>query len=281
MRNRPSFKLIIVMILCLGSVVTLSGCSEQYKIERMVWQANKAAEPIFLNEGSVSSYEFKTVIALYEKIIARAPESNHALDSQFKIAQLYALEKEFDKSRAIYDIIIESHQGRQEINALALFEKGQTYEKEGNWPWALKLFKEISAKYEKTQLSFSVPLYIAHYYLENEKVSEAAQAYQAAIDQYQAIADKYPNTKGALMAENLIVRTYVEQEAWDNAVAYILGLDSKYALSSDTLLVLANIYENKLSDKQKALSIYKRILEEYPDYKAGEMLKKKVVELGN
>ncbi|MFH2137599.1 MAG: tetratricopeptide repeat protein [Candidatus Omnitrophota bacterium] len=271
-----------ISLLVLFSIVaiSISGCSEQYQIERMVWQADKASKSIFFNNGEVAPYEFIQAISLYEKVIGKAPsDSNHALNSRFKIAQIYALQKEFDKAREIYDKIIVSHQGRQEVQALALFEKGQTFQKQGDWPWALGVFKKITDNYRETKQSFSVPLYIAHYYVENGDDLSAEQAYSAAIAHYQRIAQDYPGTRAAVLCENLIVRTYMEQKNWDMAVAYIKQLDSKYKLGADTLLVLAKIYENKLQEKPKAIEVYNRIVMNFSEYKEIDSIKKKLEKL--
>lgn len=272
----------IIIFLSLWSVVcallsvAVSGCSEQYIVERMLWQADKAARPVLINEGSVSQYEFKKAVSLYEKIVARDPNSDYALDAQFKIARLYQTKKMFDKARQVYDKILQSHQGRQEVGALALFSKGQTFEFEGNWPEALIIFNEILIDFKRTKQSLSVPLYIARYYVRNKDQLAASAAYKAAVRFYQDISKEYPNTKAALMAENLIVKIYVEQNNWAGAVKYIHSMENKYKLGPETLMELAGIYKDKLNDKKKAYQIYNRILDDFPDYEGRQYVKEQM-----
>lgn len=268
----------LISLLLLVSVLA-PGCSEQYMIERMLWQAQKAAQPIILNEGDASPYEFERAISLYNKVIEKSTASNYALTAYFKIADLYILKKSFDKARDIYDNIEKSHQGRQELCALALFSKAQTYEKENNWTEALKTFNQILAKYSKTRESLNVPIYIAHYYLKAEDRVSAQEAYEKAREYYERKISEYPNTQFSLLSENYILRTYLEQENWNKAVEYINILDKKYKLGSDTLLVLAGIYKNKLNDKEKAKETYKRFLTDFPQNRLETLVKKEIEQL--
>ncbi|MFH1093354.1 MAG: tetratricopeptide repeat protein, partial [Candidatus Omnitrophota bacterium] len=253
-------------------ISALPGCSEQYRMERMAWNAERTAEPIFTNQGMVSTFEFDNAVSKFEKIIEKSPDSQYALNAKLRIADLYSAQKSYDKARAVYDKIITSNEKNPELVALSLFKNGQTYELEGNWAMALKTFNIILADYDKTSQSLEVPLYIARYYVKNNKKAAAQQAYAAAINFYQNIADTYKNTKAALLAENLIVRTYMEQEDWNSAVAFISKLDKKYKLGPDTLMVLAKIYKNKLDNVKLARATYERILKDFPD-------KEKIVEL--
>jgi len=242
-----------------------SGCSEQYTMERMVWNAERIAEPVFANEGMVSTFEFNNAVSKFEKIIKRSPDSQYAKNAQLRIADLYVIRKSFEKAREVYDDIISSNKKDPELVALCIFKKGQTYELDNNWAQALKTFNIILSKYDKTSQSLFVPLYIARYYVKKGEKKSAHQAYKAAVSFYQNIADEYKNTKAALLAENLIVRTYMEQEDWNAAVAYINKLNKIYRLGPDTLMLLARIYQNKLGNISLAKATYERILKDFSD----------------
>ncbi len=256
---------IITCFFILLFLFAASGCSEQYRMERMVWHAERTAEPVFVNEGMVSSFEFDNAVSKFEKIIEKYPDSQFAINARLRIADLYTVRKSFDKAREVYDQIIALYEKNPELVALSLFKKGKTYELDNNWAQALRTFNVILTKYEKTSHSLSVPLYIARYYVKNDEEKSAQQAYKAAVNFYQKIADEYKNTKAALLAENLIVRTYIEQRDWNDAVAYIRKLDKKYRLGPDTLMVLAKIYQNKLGDVNLAKTTYERILKDFSD----------------
>jgi len=252
-------------VLSLFIAFSVSGCSEQYKIERMVWNAEKTAEPIFVNQAMVSAFEFRRAISKFQRIVEISPGTEYGINAQLRIGELYTIRELYDDARAMYDEIISSYKDKPELVALAVFKKGQAYEKEGNWPKAVEAFDLIMKDFEKTSQSLSTPLYIARYYAQKGEKKEAQQAYSKAADYYQSLADKYKNTRAALLAENLIVRTYMEEEDWSSAVGYINRLDKKYKLGPDTLLVLAKIYQNKLNNISMAKSIYERILNTYSD----------------
>lgn len=275
--NALKITTVFAIVVMLGAV---SGCSEQYTMERMVWNAERKAEPIFTNQGMVSTYEFNAAVAKFEKIIEKSPHSQYAINAQLRIADLYSVQKSYNQARAVYDKIISSSRKKPELAALCVFKKGQTFELEGNWNQALKTFDIILDNYDKTSYSLSVPLYIARYYVKNDEAAAARQAYASAISFYKGIANEYKNTKAALLAENLIVRTYMEQEDWNAAVAFIIRLDNKYKLGPDTLMVLAKIYQNKLSNIKLARSTYERILKDFPTKeKIVEVVKKEMENL--
>jgi tetratricopeptide (TPR) repeat protein len=263
----------LIIGLALSSVFIFSGCSEQYKMERMVWHADQEAKPILINEGGVPSYEFNRVLGLYRKIIDAKPGSGFALDAQFKIAKLYVADNSFDQAHLEYDAIIDNYKDNKELVANALFLKAQSYEVEKKWPEALKLFEQIKEKYPKTAKALSVPMYIARYYMENEDTVAAVKAYQSGITYYQKIVDTYPNTKASFLCENLIIRAYLEMSCWQDALNYIDSLDKKYKLGPDTLMIMAQIYKEKLNDPIKAQAVYDRILKDFPDNKIAKSIK--------
>ncbi|MBU1043068.1 MAG: tetratricopeptide repeat protein [Candidatus Omnitrophica bacterium] len=268
----------LILVIGLSTAFMCSGCSEQYKLERMVWHADQAARPIFINQGSVPSYEFNRVVDMYRKIIEVKPGTGFALDAKFKIAKLYMANNEFDQARIEYDQVIEQFKDNQELAANTVFLKAQSYEQEKKWPEALKLFDQIIKQYPKASQALSLPMYIARYYIKNEDTVAAVQAYKTAIDYYQNIADTYPNTKVSILSENMIVQAYMEMSSWQDALDYIKSLDKKYKLGPDTLIFMAQIYKNKLNDPVKTQEIYDRILREFPEHKIAEYVKKQIAE---
>lgn len=267
---------------CVTLLLALSGggCSERYAMERLFWQAERAAQTVIQHAGGVSSYEFDRAVALFENVIKQAGvDSDFAFNAQLRIAQLYRERKEFDKARTIQDAAINSRPGRQELIAKALFQKGQTYETEGDWPAALAVFKQILDSCSDTQEAVSVPLYIARYYAQRGDSAAAEQAYRASVQYFQQMAAKHPNSKTSLLAENMVIRTYIEMEDWPVAVQYIEQLDTKYRLGPDTLFLLGQIYENRLKDTAKAQVAYERIIATWPDSRVAELAKQRLLSL--
>ncbi|MBU4306106.1 MAG: tetratricopeptide repeat protein [Candidatus Omnitrophica bacterium] len=270
-----------IRFLALITVLMLSGCGQQYMLERMIWQADKMAENILASSDTAAPYVYNKTVALYETVIAKTQDPQLLLNAQFKLGKLHTAQKSFDKARDIYDKIFISHQGRQEVSALALFSKGQTFELEGKWPEALAIFDEIIKKYRNTAQGLNVPLYIARYYGGKDDPVAARAAYARAVSYYEGIAQEYPNTKIALLAYNLIVRTYVEQNDWQGAVRYIEGLDAKYSIGPETLFVLGGIYSKRLDNPGAALATYKKILERFPDFANKAQVEKEIEQLSN
>ncbi len=266
---------ILLVLLFLAS----AGCSRQYRIERMVWQADQAAESVLLNQGQVSSFEFNRAVALYERIIKKVPNSDYALAAQMQIARLYSVRKSYDKARGIYDKLIAANKGRQEVCAQALFAKAQTYQKEGNWKEALKIFHSITRDYKLSSRALAVPLYIARYYVDQGDKPYADEAYNSARSYYQKLANDYPKTRLAMLAENLILRTFMEQANWAKAAAYIESRRQKYKLGVDTMLVLAKIYKDRLNEPAKARQTYEEILKKFPNDNLKTMIKKQMQDL--
>jgi len=262
----------IFLLLSMGII----GCSEQYKIERMIWRADRAADPIIFNEGQVTDFEFDKAISMYKGILHKTSDSAYALNVKLKMAKLYTLKKSNSLARQIYDDVLKTHAQRPEVGALVLFNKAQSFEIEDDWPQALKILNEILIKYPKTQRGLTIPLYIARYYKKMDDKPAADLAYNQAREYYQNLINQYPQTTAAILSENLIINTYLEQNDWQQAVMYLENLDKKYKLGPDTLLVLARVYQYKLYDQAKAVQIYQRFLRDYPKHKMENVVKREL-----
>ncbi|RKY35684.1 MAG: hypothetical protein DRP78_05265 [Candidatus Omnitrophota bacterium] len=269
------FNLLIISI----SLIFACGCSQQYKLERLVYQADRYSETIFINQGSASSYEFEHARQLYEHIVQKVPQTKYAINAQFKIAQLYLFEKLFSEACDMYEEIAANAEYDNDQKAAALFLQAKAYEKSGDWHKALEIFEKVRITYPKTLQSLNIPLYIARYYIKESKNESAAKAYAEAITYYQNIADQYKGTKICAMCEHLIVEAYLEQKDWQGVIAYVNQLDLKYGLAPDSLLLLAAVYVEELHNKEKGLEIYKRILEDFPEHKLIEIVKQKIQEI--
>ena len=266
----------VILLLALNG----GGCSERYAMERLFWQAERAAKTVIQHAGAVSSYEFDRAVALFEKVIKQAgADSDFAFNAQLRIAQMYGARKEFDKARALQDAAINSRPGRQDLIAKALFQKGLTYETEGDWASAVAVYKQILDSYPDTQEAASIPLYIARYYAHRGDSVAAEQAYRASVQYFQRIAEKRPNTKESLLAENMVIRTYIEMEEWQSAVMFIEQLETKYRLGPDTLFILGKIYDDRLKDTVKARATYERIIATWPDSRVAASAKQRLGEL--
>ncbi len=257
----------LIQGICIISLLlSVYGCGEQYQRERLVWMAERSAEPVFLNDGKVSRFDFEKAVKMFEGVIAAMPETPAALNARFRIGQLFIARGESEKARDVYARIEADAAENKEVAATAAFASARTFEASGDWIEAEKRLRGIMETYPQTRQALRIPIYIARYYRKNNMPEKAELAYGQAVMKYQQLADTYPNTKGALFCENLVVRVLLEQEKWSQAVEFIQGLGEKYRLGPDTLLILGNIYSNKLQDQQAARKVFERVLTEYPEH---------------
>ncbi|MCM8812435.1 MAG: tetratricopeptide repeat protein [Candidatus Omnitrophica bacterium] len=258
--------------------MTVCGCGDQYINERLLWMADRAAKPVLAREASGPSYLTNRAVALYEKVIERDKQSRYALDARLKIGKLYLKAQEYERARRIYDDVVAVYPDNKEAQAVALFEKAVVYEEQGQWAQALIVFNEILQNYDQTLRSFTVPQYIAQYYVRQKDEPSAKKAYALAVDYYEKIIGKYPNSKAAMTAENFIIRIYMDLDKPAEAVARLEKIGQTYRLGPDALLVLAGLYQEKLHNTEKARQTYQTLVQSYPETPAARAAQKK---LGN
>ena len=260
-------KKIVYMLLVFAVALILNGCdSGAYSAEKRFWHASKAYNKLMKASEKATQVDYQKVIDSFREITIRYPMWLNSAQAQFNIGQLYAMQGNLSKAKDEFGVILKDHSGNVDMCARGLFMIALIHEREDNWPKAREALDKITDSYPDTDTAFQVPIHIAEYYKIKGRNAEAEAAYSAALDKYKKAIKDNPKTYGAIVTVDLIVTCYVDQEKWNEALDYLSGLVSDY---SDTLLapkamfIKGAIYEQKLSQPDKARELYREIMQKY------------------
>ena len=210
--------------------------------------------------------DYQKIIDSFREITIRYPMWPNSAQAQFNIGQLYAMQGNFPKAKDEFLLILKDYQANVDMCARGLFAAALVYEKEDNWPKAKETLDRIENDYPDTGTAFQVPLHTAEYYKVKGKSAEADAAYLAALDKYKSLIKDKPKTYGALITVDLVLSCYSDQEKWNEAMDYLVSLVVDYPetlLAPKAKFIQAAIYEQKLSQPEKARELYDEIIKKY------------------
>ena len=256
------------ILLVLVAVLALNGCdSGVYSAEKRFWHASKAYNELVKAPEKATQVDYQKIIDSFREITIRYPTWPDSAQAQFNIGQLYAMQGNLSKAKDEFGAILNDYSQNVDMCANGLFMITLIYEKEDNWPRAKESLDKITDSYPNTATAFQVPIHIAEYYKRRGQNSEAETTYAAALDKYKKVIKENPKSYGAVMAIDLIVTCYVDREQWNEALDYLSGLVNDYsdtALAPKALFIEGAIYEQKLSQPNKAIELYREIIQKYP-----------------
>ena len=220
-------------------------------------------------------------LEVYNRILKSYP--NYKNQAQVHLAIGYALlrQHKFQSAREKFKQVIQTYPKNGAVCAGAQFALGNTYELEDKWERALNEYRWVMDVYPTTPQGIYVPIYIADHYKRNNEDELAKAEYQRAINHYQRLVRKYPNSLLAAMAQNYLAMCYVRQEEWEEAIEAFRTLGRAYPPSSVTMgsyLMLGNIYE-QLKDKLKAIEAYSEFVTRFPDHPLAKTVKGRIKRL--
>lgn len=171
-------------------------------------------------------------------------------------------------ARDLFSGIIHSAKEDDELVPIAYMGLGLSYEKEGNWGEALKIYQELVQDYPNTMPSLQVQMRIANYYEKAGQTTLARKAHLAAIENYKGIIKKDWSRDLTATAQDFISLSYALQGDWAAVVMNLEEVIAAYPNSHRAVtsyFAMAAIYNEKLREREKAILTYKKILSSFPD----------------
>ncbi|MBD3287226.1 tetratricopeptide repeat protein [candidate division KSB1 bacterium] len=262
-----------------------TGVSELYTIEKMFYKAERAQQNILINPDIATKSDYAAAEEAYRDIIiefgykANRPKEvrNYVRQSWMAIGKLCRLQQEHAKAIEVYQEIIKKASGDKELCAIAQFAIANSQERMGMIDDAIasyqKLVDEYSPVLADTLLPnidiLQTPNYIARIYRQQNKNILAEEQYEKSRRYLQRIIQKYPQSMVSLAAQDEIANSYLEQEKWQKGVQVLDETIRRYQSGFNVfnlMLKLGSLYEHELGQRQKALYMYQRILNTYPDH---------------
>ncbi len=276
-----SYLVILIGVFVFFSFSDLNG---EYVIERKLWKIQHQLIDIAKDPQAVPDFKFDEVANQYQKIIDKYPDSRLIRNVYISLGRLYLLKKDYATAREKFYLIIEKYPDNKELSAEALLFVGKTYEVEGDWPQAYKIYQDIINNYPVTMTGLSVPIYIANYYKRQNDFQNTMNAYEKAVVHYKKIASDNSGTQAGSKALGYLSNCYMEQNRWNEAIDTLGLILEKYAASGHltaknvdmTIKTINIVSAYQLKDYDVAIRLYQGIIDRNPKHPLRAYLEKNI-----
>ena len=155
-------------------------------------------EAIRLSQDPVSVYEIQKrvanlffehskdidkAVAAYKKLTSFNPESLELDFFQFRIAEAYFRQNNFEQSRLEYQKLVERFPKSQYVGK-SRFEIGNTYYMEGKYDIAIEAFKQVVRYHPQSEYEIESEFLLAQCLEQANKPTEALQVYESLKNRY-------------------------------------------------------------------------------------------------
>jgi|GEM_PF-1197215 len=280
---KKAFSLFLILLLGVYGVLSYlgskSGAANTYGIERRFWRAKALSQKIVVNSDSTPPSLFEESRKRFEEIIKDYP-NHHALikESNLSIAGLLIYEKKYQEARNFLNKVQKEYPKDKAFGARSQFLLGFSSEREGNWEAALKEYRVLRDRYPESQVGLEIPLYIARHDLKTD-TQKGSESYEAAADYYRRLIQGNPKTPLQFLAFNYLLGGYEEQKKWDKALEVLRELVMTYPRMSRNYFLRIDAYGLRLKQPEKAIAIYKSLIQSYPDHQDAALFKKRIERL--
>lgn len=248
-------------------------------LQKQFPESGYASEALLGAAGIASSRgEVDSAIQLLEEFLKQYP--NHAFIGKIMgdLGMLYQNKKEFPKSRAIFEKVLQRDDLPASVRSDLMLLTARSYQDEGQWPDAEKIYREIETKYPNSPAALQTPFYLANHLDTLGRHEEAKKVLNDAILRYEKVKEAQPKTVAAAYAERLQNLAYADKGEWEKVLA---NFDQKIAQETVAerkgtwLFLKALVAENHLTNKDKALGFYRSFLEAYPNHPQAKIAKQR------
>jgi tetratricopeptide (TPR) repeat protein len=273
---------LILILIAVYIVLSILGSRGEYAAEKLFYRAMKANEKIVVNPDVAPPKLLTSVENDLHKLLEKYPNSNTAKSARMALADFYVMRKKYDKALSTVDDIIKTAEKDASVLSKARFFKGNIYEKQDKWEKALKEYTILRDEYADTPLGVQMPLYIGKYYTAKSKEAEANKAYGEAVLFYEKLEKENKGKMIGYVALTLLRETYMAMGDYEKAGGVIENTINEYPAPltfAQQLPYAELIFVNTLKRPEKAIEIYKSVIEKTKDKQLIEILQKKISQL--
>lgn len=263
-------------------IFLLTSCTQEYKLERMYYFANKKYRQILQNPSQANPKQIDATIAEFYEIINTDPNWPGIGQIKCTIAHLYFLKKDYNKAREKFREIISEFPFERGLCLQAEFFIGMSYYQENKWEKALPVFEKIIRDYPLTRTTMDLFHFIAEHYEKHKERHLADKVLRDAIAKYEKIINEYPyDRRVVIIIEDFIISTYEKLNDWEGLMNMLQKMATKYhntERGAQSLYRLAKSYESRKKIKE-AIKFYNQFIKEYPEHKFVSIAKEKISSL--
>lgn len=217
-------------------------------------------------KGSVS----EEALALYERFLKDYPRHELAGKTAVRLGLLYVSRRDFSKGREWFEQVVSRYFSKDKAKrADVKLLIAKTYEQEGSWAEAEKVYEAIEQNEPLTTAALQVPFLRSDYYEAKGDQEKAKQILNQAAEHYKDLERQQPNVEIGQYARRQLQSVYIRQGDWDQVLVNIdedLHKERNARRQGEWFLLKALITEKRLQDKTKATALYQDFLKRYSDH---------------
>jgi len=227
-------------------------------------------------EASQKLNQQDVALSLYERYVENFPKTNLTGQMLVRIGLIYHKKKVFTEARANYEkalaVFGEDKSQVSDVNLLI----GRTYQSEGQWDQASAVYSELESLYPMSPAALQVPLLRATYFESQGESEKAKEIRQEAIQYYEEISLRYPDSRLEKLAQRLIHDAQYQGADWASTLENLDEVITKTESpekKGELLLMKAIIADKQMNDKDLALTLYDDFLRDYSDHTLAQTAK--------
>ncbi len=209
----------------------------------------------------------KKAIEILKNVYEQYPESPEAVGAMMTAGGMQFEAGRYNEARLLFQSVIDTYADTDAQIVEATWQLARIEEAQGKWVDASLHYKLIYTRYPGTIQGLEAPLRIANHYQDRNEHEAASSAYQRAVEHYENLVSSQISEEVRLLAEEYVVRAFVEQGKWPEAARRLIALPDKYpnyVKFRENYLKAASIHERELKDKKGAAEILETCMRRYP-----------------
>ena len=291
--------IIIYLSILIGVFIVLNlfDIRGEYAAEKAMWRINQKFSRITKDPDSIPEAEFNSVIKNYLAFKNKYSYSKLAPIAHVLAARVYLVKKDYVKARGVYEEIAKTYKNNPNICAQAIFEIGESYNRENNFQNMVAALKRLIKEYPLTDLGFQAPISLAELCIKKGDLELGQQYLNEAIFHYNALILKYKEPYVVFNAKRSTVICYMALKQWNKALDILSEIlikfpETKYLnpQRADKIISSINMIAiTKLKNYDLPIGIYQDFVNKYPKHpyrnaleamiKSLKLLKEKNVDL--
>ncbi len=214
----------------------------------------------------------------FNRFVELYPEHELTPFAKFGVGRTYFEQGQYQKALEVFQKVKQDYAKNPRALPATQFQIGLTYWKMGNWDRAKTELDWLIINYPDTPEGMKAVGFIADYYRQQGNQELSNNYFEKAITQYKNIISRDPKAPVAYAANQMLVEVYLTLERWQDATDQLESFMKENPTSPslpEVLLLLGQLYEEKLNNKMKANQSYAQFLMKFPqDPRAAEAMER-------
>lgn len=249
------------------ALLVFGGCRENYKAEKLFWQATKKYEQAGVAEmQNASIADLKPVTDAFLKVVEAYPATPKGVESLTAITKIYASHKHYAAARESLATIMELSE-KEPVLTRAIFQTAQLYEAEGNWEAAEEKLWVLCEDWQLNPLGLKAGIKILSHYQQQPDGKDALKAAgERVLGVWEKLLEDLGPIKKSADVSRFIAKAHLMLGEWQEARDILYKAATEFPDYERSEVYLINAAELSAANNElgRAADIYKAFLSSYP-----------------